>query len=579
MPSLLLAVFLSTAAPIGDSLPDPLVMPISGGVSLRVDSVQVVAHGALEGSKVLTGSDRLVYSFAEWCRDSLLYSRTTPRTIRARLGFSEGDTLDSLRLAEGERNLRAEHFLADAKISTAPMENGRNLVRVETWDRWSTTILSGFNRSGGELSWLLGLREADLLGTGQDVGFSYYSTPRARSWTEYYSHTAFLVPGGLLQVIGSEISDGHNVIVNAGLPLRSRFQNWAWLVQFQDSLYDRRVLATPTLRSTLDRRYGNSLVWSPDSWFSDAPQSEARVARASLSRVWGTQTRTALSAVAESQLDSGATPGTVFSFPDNDPALRDSLTSDPDLRSWLQRAPQRDDRRLGLSLSVQNLDYIRLRNFNQLKWTEDIPTGWILTGTALANVLSRGDVRDDGYLAALGSWTHVSGDLYGKASGTWKSFFKDGQAREGSAAATAEGRWLAGLGVQAIMGAGTQVVTGVPARVREISLGEDNGLPGYPARYLSGKGQFLTTSEIRWALPLEALTVAPALAIVGGAGRVSDRPSPFGDGPWREGIGFGIRLGMTRSPSALVNHLTVSRPLGPDGKLGWLVSFGAKQSL
>jgi hypothetical protein len=541
-----------------------------------VDSIVVVAHGALEGSKVLTGTDQMMYGFAEWCRDSLLYSRTTSHTIRERLGFSEGDTLDSLRLSEGERNLRAEHFLADAKITTSRMEDGRNLVRVETWDRWSTTMPFGINQSGGEFSWLLGVRESDFLGTGQDVGFSYYDTPLARSWTGYYSHTAFLAPGGLLQVAWSQISDGHNVVVNTGLPLRSRFQDWAWLVQFQDSLYDRRVLATPSLRSTLDKRYGDSLGWSPDSWLSDAPQSEYRFARATFSRVWGYQTRTALSVVAESQLDSGAAPRTVFSF---DSTQRARLQVDPDLRAWLQRMPQRDDRRLGLSLSVQKLDYLRLRNFNQLKWTEDIPTGWILTGTGLANVLSRGEVRDDGYLGALGSWTFLAGDLYGTASGTWKSFFKDGQLTSGSASAKTEGRWLPGFGVQAILGANSQVVTGVPAWVHEVSLGEDNGLPGFPARYLSGKGQFLTTTEIRWALPLEALTVAPALAIVGGAGRVSDGPEPFGDGRWREGIGFGIRLGYTRSPSALVNHLTLSRPLGSDGKLGWLLSFGAKQSL
>jgi hypothetical protein len=380
----------------------------------------------------------------------------------------------------------------------------------------------------------------------------------------------------LLEVSWSQVSDGHDVVVNTGYPLRSRFQDWAWQVQFQDSLYDRRVLATPSLRSTLDKRYGNSLSWTQDSWFSDAPQSEYRFARATISKVWGTQTRVAASAVAESQLDSGATPSTAFTFP---VSQRAALQADPDLRTWLQRSPQRDDRRLGLSLSIQDLDYLRLKNFNQLKWTEDIPTGWILTGTALANVLSRGDVRDDGVLAALGSWTLVSGDLYGKASGTWKSYFKDGRPQEGSATAKAEGRWLPGLGVQAILGAGTQVVTGVPAWQREVSLGEDNGLPGYPARYLSGRGRFLTTTEIRWALPLEAFTVAPALAIVGGVGRVSDRPTLIGDGAWREGIGFGIRLGMTRSPSAIVNHLTLSRPLGPDGKLGWLLSFGAKQSL
>jgi hypothetical protein len=36
---------------------------------------------------------------------------------------------------------------------------------------------------------------------------------------------------------------------------------------------------------------------------------------------------------------------------------------------------------------------------------------------------------------------------------------------------------------------------------------------------------------------------------------------------------------MTRSPSAIVNYLDLSHPLGADAKLGWLISFGAKQSL
>jgi hypothetical protein len=303
---LLLTAFLATAAPVGDSVPDPLAVQVSVPVSRRVDTIAIFPHGSLEGSKVLMEGDSLAYDWAEWFRDSVIHSRTTASTIRARLGFREGDTLDSLRLADGERNLRSEHFLADAKIRRVVLPDGRNLVRVETWDRWSTTVLSGINRSGGELSWLLGLREADLLGTGQDVGFSYNYTPLARSWTETYTHTAFLVPGGLLQVLTSEVSNGHDIVVNTGYPLRSRFQDWAWLVQFQDSLYDRRVLATPALRSTLDRRY--DLAWGEDSWLSDAPQSEWRTARAAFAHIWGRETQFVLSGVAESQLDSGAVP-------------------------------------------------------------------------------------------------------------------------------------------------------------------------------------------------------------------------------------------------------------------------------
>ena len=571
---LLLTAFLATAAPVGDSVTDPLAVPMAGHVSLRVDTIAILPHGSLVGSKVITMGDSLVYDWAEWFRDSVIHSRTTASTIRARLGFREGDTLDSLRLVEGERNLRSEHFLADAKIRRVVMDDGRNLVQVETWDRWSTSVLEGINRSGGELSWLAGLRESDFLGTGQDMGFSYNYTPLARSWTETYTHTAFLVPGGLLQVLWSEVSNGHDIVVNTGYPLRSRFQDWAWLVQFQDSLYDRRVLATPALRSTLDSRY--SLGWGEDSWLSDAPQSEWRTARAAFAHIWGRETQWVLSAVAESQLDSAAAPYPVFMF---DTAQLSALRTDPDLRAWLQQAPQRDDRRLGLSLTIQDMDYLRLRNFNQLKWTEDIPTGWNLTGTAMANVLSRGSVRDDGYLEAQAKWTGVDGGAYGSATAHWKSFFKDDQATAGSASWKAEGRWLQGSGLQAIADASSQQVLGVPTWVSEVSLGEDNGLPGFPARYLSGKGLFLSTAEIRWALPLEALTVVPALAVLGGAGRVSDAPSVWGEGPWHEGVGFGIRLGMTRSPSAIVNYLDLSHPLGSDAKLGWLVSFGAKQSL
>jgi hypothetical protein len=571
---LLLTAFLATAAPVGDSLPDPLAVHVSRPVSLRVDTIAIFPHGSLVGSKVLTVGDSLAYDWAEWFRDNVLHSRTTARAIRARLGFEEGDTLDSLRLVEGERNLREEHFLADAKISRVVLDDGRNLVQVETWDRWSTSVLSGITRSGGQFSWLLGLRESDLLGTGQDVGFSYNYTSLATSWTETYTHTAFLAPGGLLQVLWSEVSDGHDIVVNTGYPLRSRFQDWAWLVQLQDSVYDRRVLATPALRSALDGRY--PLGWSEDSRLSDAPLSDWRTARASFARIWGHQTRFVLSGVAESQLDSGTAPLLAVRI---DTTRLAAMRTDPQLREWLQQAPQRDDRRLGLSLTVQDLDYLRLRNFNQLKWTEDIPTGWSLTGTAMANVLSRGTVRDDGYLAAQASWTGVEGSAYGAATANWKSFFKDEQATAGSAAWKAEGRWLPGNGLQGIADATSQQVLGVPTWVSEISLGEDNGLPGFPARYLSGKGLFLTTAEIRWALPLEALTVAPALAVLGGAGRVSDEPSVWAGGPWREGVGFGIRLGMTRSPSAIVDYINLSHPLGSDAKLGWLLSFGAKQSL
>ena len=574
MPFTCLALLALASTPVGDSLPDPLRVPAPTATSTRIDSIAIVRHGALEGSKILTAGDSLAYDLAEWLRDSVLHSRTRGGTVRKRLGFGEGDAIDSLRLAEAERSLRTEKFLADARVSRKILPDGRNLVEVETWDRWSTTILASLNRSGGETGWLLGLHEGNVLGTGQDLAFWYSHTTLRDSWTQSYTNTAFLVPGGSLSASWAQLSDGHLAMFSLGQPVRTVFQDWAWSLDVQDQLSARRVQATRSLREALDSRY--RLAWSGDSWFSQAPRSENRIVRMSVSRLWGREVRTQVSTIAESELDSSSSPRTAFGFDTSDlPALRQDAT----LRSWLRRPPQRDDRRLGMSISVQGLRYARLRNFNQLKWTEDIPAGWKLSCTAMGNVLSRGDVRDDGYIHAQGSWTGISDGWYGTASGAWKSFFDGGDAKAGSAAAKTELRWLPAPGIQAIANANSQVVTGVPAWVTEVSLGEDNGLPGYPARYLSGKGLFLSTAEFRWALPLEALTVAPALAVVAGVGRVSEQADFLGDGPWREGVGFGLRLGMTRSPTAIVNHLTFSHPVGRDAKLGWLVSFGAKQSL
>jgi hypothetical protein len=573
MSLVLLAGLALAASPVGDSLPDPLTLH-AAPAPRRIDTIVLLPHGALEGSKILTAGDSLAYDIAEWLRDNVFHSRTSPNTVRARLGFREGDPVDSLRLAESERSLRTEKFLADAKVRRQDLPDGRTAVEVETWDRWSTTILASLARSGGETSWLLGAHEANLAGTGQDVAFWYSSSSVRSSWTESYTNTAFLLPGGLFSLTWAELTDGHQVLASVGQPVRTVFQEWAWGLDFSDLISTRRSLASRSQRETLDSRY--DLAWSEDSWLSSMPRSRNRTARFSVSNIQGRDTRLQISGIAESELDSASTPRSAFGF---DTTQLAALRADPELHSWLRRPSQRDDRRLGMSVSVQSLKYARLRNFNQLKWTEDIPTGWKLTGTAMANVLSRGDVRDDGYLYGQGSWTGIEGAWYGTAAGAWKSFFRDGDPQAGSAALRTEGRWLAAPGVQAIANASSQVVTGVPVGVTEVSLGEDNGLPGYPARYLSGRGLFLSTAEVRWALPLEALTVAPALALVAGAGRVSDGPDVLGDGPWRQGVGFGIRLGMTRSPAAIVNHLTFSVPVGRDSKLGWLISFGAKQTL
>lgn len=552
-----------TQAP-GDSLP-----------VFRIDTISIVPHGALEGSVAHTPAESLGYAAADWIRDEVLHSRTKPSTIRDRLRFSEGDPLDSARLSESERLLRQERFLAESRLATRQLPDGRTLLEAETWDRWSTSIPVSFIRTGGELTWSLGVRESNLLGTGQDIGGYYQSAPRRDTWIGNYQNTAFLGPDGLLKLSYSDFTDGHNFVGTVGCPARSVHQSWAWQADLQDMEYDRQILATPSAAAWLTDRYG--ATWDgEDSWIAQAPRSAWRWARFSGSRLWGRETRLQASGLVESELDSSGQPRSAFGF---QPDRRNDLVADPVVRYWLRRPPQRDDRRVGLALTLQRIDWVRLRNFNQLKWTEDIPLGWSLGAQYLRNVLSRGEVRDDGYFVVQGAWTGMAEEFYGSVSGTWKEYVHGSDLAQGSVLAKSEGRWMPVRNLQLLANGVSESILGVPAPVSEVSLGEDNGLPGFPARALSGRGRFLSTTEIRWTPPLEALTLAPALAVFGGTGRVSDDASPFGAGPWHTGVGVGLRLGLTRSPQGVVNHLSISLPVGDDYHRGWLLSVGAKQSL
>ncbi|HQF54939.1 MAG TPA: hypothetical protein PK208_07475 [Fibrobacteria bacterium] len=577
----MLAILLATIAisapssPLGDTLADPFApTPSVPAASEHLDTVIVLRHGALEDAKVLTAGDSLAFQVLEWLRDHVLHSRTSDATIRKRLILKPGDRPDSLRLKEAGRLLRLERFLADARVDTLRLDDGRLALRAESWDRWSSATPFSMGRSGGEFNWFLGIREANLLGTGQDLSIVYSSTELQRGWTFDYANTAVFAPGGQIQASYVDLNDGHDLAFTVGYPNRSRYQRWAWTLEGRDRVYQRRILATPSVRERFTREYG--ATWSNDALFAVQPDSRFRWTRASLIRYWGESTRLGISLVAESELDSVASAKGAFTV---DSAKLDATRQDPYYLAWRAPQPHRDDRRLGLALSVRGIDHVRLNNFNNLKWTEDIPLGWQLAMSAYANVLSSGDVRDDGLAQASASWTGIAWNVYHTAATTWKSFFEGADARKGTSTTRLEARWIPSSRFQTILSVSNDAIYGVPVYRSQLSLGEDNGLPGYPARAFTGRGRFLSGAELRWTPPLEALTVAPALAVFGGTGRVSNEATWSDRGDWKTGMGVGLRFGMTRSISGVVNHLSISRPIGDGERKSWLVSFGAKQSL
>jgi hemolysin activation/secretion protein len=101
---------------------------------------------------------------------------------------------------------------------------------------------------------------------------------------------------------------------------------------------------------------------------------------------------------------------------------------------------------------------------------------------------------------------------------------------------------------------------------QQILLGGDNGLRGYPLRYQSGRGRWLFTAEQRlfsdW-YPFQLFNVGGAVFY--------DMGSTWGRGPLGapsqgllRDVGFGLRLGNSRSARGNVVHLDVAWPLDGD---------------
>lgn len=587
--------------PLGEGLEDPL--PPARVVSTRLDSLVVIPNGALEGSKALTPGDSLVYVWAEWTRDHLLHNRTRPETVERRLLFRRGDAYDSLRWAESERLLRQERFLADAKVRTRVGPDGRTSTTVETWDKWSTSVLTSLNRSGGEVQWLLGVSEANLLGSGRSVGGYYQSTVLRTSWNVGFLDNAFLRQGHLLSLNLSQASDGNTYALRLGRPLSSRFQDLAWMFELDDATTSKYVWGDAPLWHQLRREHPSqrSSDWSgfpsggsvgpmtgaDRETFSAYPlavyqESRSVKARAWAQKVWGSTILVGTGPMLEHQFDRLGTLALSSSIP---ASLRQSIREDERWAALRDGSPEIDDRRIGWMTTVRRDRWIRRRNFNNLKWVEDIPVGWLAEANVVRSVISRGEDRDATWSALSGRWSGLLHDTYAVGSASWIRRFGGESThpdRQGLAW-KAELRQLVSPTLQTLATASGDLVSQAPP-TSQLTLGEDNGLPGFPAHTFAGTSRSLFGSEVRWTPPVEALTIAPALAAFAGAGRIGDKIRPLGSGEWHYGAGVGLRFGLTRSINSVVNHISIARPLGPEGgdwneTASWMLSFGSKTSL
>lgn len=93
-----------------------------------------------------------------------LHVTTREATVRSRLLFAPGDSVDTLRVAESVRQLRRLRYLAGAEVTASCDSAGGVVLAVATQDAWSMKPRFAAGSSGSAVA---GVEETNLLGTGR----------------------------------------------------------------------------------------------------------------------------------------------------------------------------------------------------------------------------------------------------------------------------------------------------------------------------------------------------------------------------------------------------------------------------
>ena len=548
MPSLALSSILLAAAPAAVASPsledcrarhEPAALraatiegvegvALDGAAHYRVRGVQVVRQpifGAAEAE------NNAFFRLANrWHAD------TREGVIRAQLLFREGETVNASAIAESERLLRARPYLYDARI-VANRRCGSALdVVVVTRDVWALLPSMGVARSGGEQTFELGLSDANVFGRGATFGIELFDDLDRRGFSVGLSsaHVAGSRLAAAVRV--DDANDGGGLSARIGLPFYA--------------LDARRAWGLSTSRRSRD-----------EGWFQAGRQAASFTAERQAHEVW-----------------FGWSDGLQGGFAKRWRAgLRVDEHRFAPLTGPLDNLAPRAYAYPWASFERVQDAFAKTRNLRRLQATEDVFVGRRFA--ALVGYSPRGEDRVVFRLAAQagGAWRDGADILrYGwDLAGAWDV----GAGRAENVIGTA---WLRHRRQQdsrrAVALEGIAIAAEGLSLDRQLLLGGDAGLRGYPNRFQAGDRLLRLSAERRYYSSrhwLRVLRIAAAGFVdVGAAWYGGDEPTLLAN------VGVGLRFESTRTSQGTVYHLDMAKPLvdGP-GVRGMEVTLAGKRSL
>lgn len=143
-----------------------LILIISGFLSsfAATSSIKIT-------SIIITVKDVYGNANLHWLQESAnkYHINTKQSVVISLLAIKEGDSVSAEQLREAERLLRDQSYLRDAELTLS--DDG--ILQVTVVDNWTLFPTFSFNRTGGQNSSAVGIRDTNLLGLGVAATFSY----------------------------------------------------------------------------------------------------------------------------------------------------------------------------------------------------------------------------------------------------------------------------------------------------------------------------------------------------------------------------------------------------------------------
>ncbi|MDE0691085.1 MAG: hypothetical protein OXI55_02440 [Gammaproteobacteria bacterium] len=482
---------------------------------------------------------------------------TSEQVLRAILLFREGDLARTSILAESERVLRGKSFLYDARVFANRACNGAIDVAVVTRDVWSLSPSLGLTRTGGEERLTAGVSDSNLLGTGTALELSYFDNLDRKGFVVGWAEPNLMGSRVGLRLRTDNTDDGSGRHGMIALPFHSLDARRAWELSWVES--ERR-----------ERRFRDGLETA-------AFRVERRVATASLGWSAGLRHRFAsrwrAGFTSEDHRFAPASPMAQLSGGAMHPAAvlpKDRLFAFP----WI---------------SFERIEdaYVRTRNVSRVRTTEDLFLG--LHATAQFGYSPRGDGHFVAAATFRDGWRSRAGAdepgrdtlLYGlNAAGYWNR--TEGKVENATVTAWADWRRRHSARFALHVGALAERGWGLPLD-RQLLLGGDTGLRGYPNRFQAGRTRLKLTVEERYYSDLYLVRVlrvaAAAFLDMGHASGGVDAEARVADGVLAN-VGVGLRFESTRTNRDIVYHIDLAHPLtDAPGVEGYQVTLTSKREI